>query len=69
MSTLRLSTYTSKAEAYLQTIQGKCQFQGALAFYGRTDRALAVVVMYSTRLRVYERIAEVVDALMGKVAA
>ena len=60
-----LSSYKERSEAYLQTLEGKCQFQTALAFYGRTDRALVVIVMRATRLRVYERISAVVDALMA----
>ncbi len=60
-----LLSYKERSEAYLQTHEGKCQFQAALSFYGRTDRALVVIVMRATRLRVYERISAVVDAIMA----
>jgi len=65
----KLSTYTARTNDYMKTLEGRCQYQGALAFYGRTDRALCVIVMRATGLRLIERITEVVDALLGKVAA
>lgn len=71
MPSTKLSTYINKTRAYLETPRGRANFRESRERFGYShQRALCVAVMAATGLRVYERIAAVVEALMGeKVAA
>jgi len=65
----RVSAYASKTRAYLATPTGRANFRESRERFGYSyKRALAVAVMVATHLIVYERIAEVVDALMEREA-
>ena len=65
----KLTGYVRETRAYLATERGRANFRESRERYGYSyKRALAVAVMVATHLIVYERIAEVVDALMEREA-
>lgn len=65
----RVSAYANKTRAYLATREGRANFRESRERFGYSyKRALAVAVMVATHLIVYERIAEVVEALMEREA-
>ena len=66
----KLSTYVSKTTTYLQSTQGKHNFNESRGRFGYSyQQALCVAVMVATGLRIYERISAVVDALMAREMA
>jgi len=65
----KLDNYVKKTKAYLATPTGRANFRESRERFGYSyKRALAVAVMVATHLIVYERIAEVVEALMEREA-
>ena len=69
MEKMDIWAYAEKTRAYLATPRGGANFRESRERFGYSyKRALAVAVMVATHLIVYERIAEVVEALMEREA-